>query len=388
MPLTPSHLKTFLKNIETISKDPDAKEHSYRKDLQELLESIDPNVSVLHEGKRLTAGTPDFRLKRNDILVAFLEVKDITESLNDKKHFKQVEKYQDGLENLCFTNNLDWQFFNGKELIFETSIATLIAPGKLQIQEENLSRLVFHLDQFVNRRSITINSSKQLAELMAKKTRFMRETLVDILHQDEETGNHSEIYNEYETFKKILIHDLTINQFSDIYSQTISYGLFTARYYDSSLKTFSRNEAASLLPKSNPFLRKLFQTIAGYDLDQRLAWVVDNLVDLLLQTDVRTLMHEFGTKLNLEDPVLHFYETFLGEYDPSTRKARGVYYTPDPVVKFMVKSVDEILQKEFGLPMGLADNSKIDPYQKDKQRLAKLTPKKREKLIEILQSLD
>jgi predicted helicase len=87
--------------------------------------------------------------------------------------------------------------------------------------------------------------------------------------------------------------------------------------------------------------------------------VVDNLVDLLLQTDVRTLMHEFGTKLNLDDPVLHFYETFLGEYDPATRKARGVYYTPDPVVKFMVKSVDEILQKEFDLPMGLADNSKI-----------------------------
>ncbi len=359
MSLTIENLKTFLTNVQTISKDQDAKEHSYRKDLQELLEAIDPKISVLQEGKRLTSGTPDFRLKKNDVLVAFLEAKNITENLNDKKHFKQVEKYQDGLENLCFTNNLDWQFFSGKELIFETTIAKLVEPGKLQIQEENLSQLVFHLNEFPNRHSITIKNSKQLAELMAKKTRFMRETLIDILHQDEETQNHSEIYNEYETFKKILIHDLTIKQFSDIYAQTISYGLFTARYYDPTLKTFSRQEAANLLPKSNPFLRKLFQTIAGYDLDERLVWVVDNLVDLLLQTDTRTLMHEFGIKLNLDDPVLHFYETFLGEYDPATRKARGVYYTPDPVVKFMVKSVDEILQKEFDLPMGLADNSKI-----------------------------
>lgn len=130
-----------------------------------------------------------------------MEAKDITENLQDKKHFKQVAKYQDGLKNLCFTNNLDWQFFDGKELIFETSIASLVAPGKLQIHQENLPKLAFHLDAFVKRQSITIRSSKQLAQLMAKKTRFMRQTLVDILHQDEQTQNHSEIYNEYETFK-------------------------------------------------------------------------------------------------------------------------------------------------------------------------------------------
>lgn len=359
MPVSPKEIKNFLNEVQSISKDPEAKEHSYRPCLQQLLEVISPEVSVLHEGKRLTAGTPDFRLKRNDVLIAFLEAKDITENLSDKKHFKQVAKYQDGLENLCFTNNLDWQFFDGKELIFKTSIAALIEPGKLEIHEDNLSKLAFHLDQFVNRHSITVKSSEQLAKLMAKKTRFMRETLIDILNQDEETGNHSEVYNEYETFKKILIHDLTIPQFSDIYAQTISYGLFTARYYDPTLETFSRQEASNLLPKSNPFLRKLFQTIAGYDLDERLKWVVENLVDLLLQTDTKTLMHEFGNKINVDDPVLHFYETFLGEYDPATRKARGVYYTPDPVVKFMVKSVDEILQKDFGLSMGLADNSKI-----------------------------
>ncbi len=187
----------------------------------------------------------------------------------------------------------------------------------------------------------------------------MREILVKTLEQDEETGNRSTIYGEFETFKKILIHDLSISQFADIYAQTISYGLFTARYYDDTQERFSRAEAANTLPKSNPFLRKLFQTIAGFDLDDRLAWVVDNLVEVFAHSDVRELMHNFGIQIKVDDPILHFYETFLSEYDPATRKARGVYYTPDPVVKFIVKSVDEILQTEFGLPMGLADNSKI-----------------------------
>jgi hypothetical protein len=257
-----------------------------------------------------------------------LEAKDLPEKLNDKKHNNQIERYQ-ALGNLCFTNNLDWQFFNGKDLVGEVCIGEFDNKGKIKLFDERLNLLSNYLLEFVNRQSISVKNSKNLAEIMAQKARSMKATLVNILHQDEQDDKESELFNTYKTFKQVLIHDLTIEQFSDIYSQTISYGLFTARYYDHTLMTFSRAEAANLLPKSNPFLRKLFHTIAGYDLDDRLSWVVDNLVDLLLQTDVKKLMNEFETKLNLDDPILHFYETFLGEYDPATLKARGVYYTPD-----------------------------------------------------------
>jgi len=142
-------------------------------------------------------------------------------------------------------------------------------------------------------------------------------------------------------------------------SQTIAYGMFAARLHDPTLQTFSRQEAAELIPKSNPFLRKLFGYIAGPDIDDRIKWIVDSLTDIFLATDVKLLLADFDKTTHTEDPIIHFYETFLSEYDPNLRKARGVWYTPQPVVNFIVRTVDEILKKDFNLPQGLADTSKI-----------------------------
>ncbi len=353
------NIKIFIQEIQKVYNTGKATEHSYRKSLETLLESIHPSIQALNEAKRQSVGAPDFILFREKVQVAFLEAKDIPERLSDKKHVDQIQRYQ-ALGNLCFTNNLDWRFYKGKDLVAEICIGIINLNGQIEIIEDSLDTLASFLTEFAERKTITINTSKELAEIMANKAKVMREILVRILEQDIKENNSSTIFQEYETFKKILIHDLEITQFADIYSQTVAYGLFTARYYDNSIDTFTRAEAANDLPKSNPFLRKLFQTIAGYDLDERLAWVVDNLVNVFAHSDVKALMADFGKATNVSDPVLHFYETFLYHYDPSTRKARGVYYTPDPVVKYIVKSVDEILQTEFNLPMGLADNSKID----------------------------
>ena len=136
------------------------------------------------------------------------------------------------------------------------------------------------------------------------------------------------------------------------------YGMFAARLHDATLDTFSRQEAAELIPKSNPFLRKLFQYIAGYDLDDRIKWVVDDLVQIFLACNVMEILKDYGKSTQMEDPIIHFYEDFLSEYDPKLRKARGVWYTPQPVVNFIVRAVDDILKKEFGLAQGLADTSK------------------------------
>jgi predicted helicase len=156
----------------------------------------------------------------------------------------------------------------------------------------------------------------------------------------------------------VLIHDIGAKEFADIYAQTIAYGMFAARLHDATLDTFDRHEAAALIPKTNPFLRKLFQYIAGYDLDDRIVWVVDGLADIFRATDVDGLLKNFGKSTQQQDPIIHFYETFLAEYDPSLRKSRGVWYTPEPVVNFIVRAVDDILKDEFGLKDGLADTSK------------------------------
>ncbi|MDP1620880.1 MAG: type ISP restriction/modification enzyme [Bacteroidales bacterium] len=181
-------------------------------------------------------------------------------------------------------------------------------------------------------------------------------------------------------FREVLIHDITPKEFADIYAQTIAYGMFAARLHDTSLETFSRQEASELIPRTNPFLRKLFQYVAGYDLDGRIVWIVDGLADLFRATDVAELLKNFGSATQTQDPIIHFYETFLAEYDPKLRKARGVWYTPHPVVNFIVRAVDDILITEFGFPNGLADTSKIKIKHKE---VTKATSDQRSKLKEV-----
>jgi len=200
---------------------------------------------------------------------------------------------------------------------------------------------------------------------MAGKARMLANVIENALISDEsQTGNviyeaeNTSLRDQLAAFRQVLIHDIDAKSFADIYAQTITYGMFAARLHDPTLDTFSRQEAADLIPKSNPFLRKLFQYIAGYDLDDRLKWIVDALADIFRSTDVAALLKNFGKPTQQNDPIIHFYETFLGEYDPRLRKSRGVWYTPEPVVNFIVRAVDDILKAEFGLKDGLADISK------------------------------
>lgn len=193
---------------------------------------------------------------------------------------------------------------------------------------------------------------------MAGKARLLSDVIEKAIVSDEESYENSSLRDQMNAFKQILIHDITPKGFADVYAQTIAYGMFAARYHDPTLPTFSREEAATLIPKTNPFLRKLFGYIAGPDLDDRIRWIVDSLVEIFLATDVADILTHFGKSTKTEDPIIHFYETFLAQYDPALRKARGVWYTPQPVVNFIVRAVDDILKTEFGLPQGLADTSK------------------------------
>lgn len=193
---------------------------------------------------------------------------------------------------------------------------------------------------------------------MAGKARLLSDVIGKALTSDQINQENSTLKEQMNAFKEILIHDITPKGFADVYAQTIAYGMFAARLHDPTLETFSRNEAAELIPKSNPFLRKLFGYIAGPDIDDRIKWIVDNLTEIFLACNVEEILKNYGKSTKMEDPIVHFYETFLSEYDPKLRKARGVWYTPAPVVNFIVRAVDDILKTEFDLPQGLADTSK------------------------------
>jgi hypothetical protein len=360
-------IQQYLDKINTLYKTGNAREHSYRGDLQNLIMAILPDVLVTNEPARVDCGAPDYVLTRKDIPIGYIEAKDIGVDLGSKTLKEQFDRYKSGLTNLIFTDYLDFHFYKEGEFVTKIAIAK-IENGAIVPMAENFVQFTELIKNFALTVSQTIKSPTKLAQMMAGKSKLMADVIEKSLNYDDQAENRSPLKNQMLSFQSMLIHDIDNKAFSDIYAQTIAYGMFAARYHDPSLPTFSRMEAAELIPKSNPFLRKLFQDIAGFDLDNRLVWIVDELVNIFLASDVAQIMKNFGKSTKQEDPVVHFYETFLGEYNPALRKARGVWYTPQPVVNFIVRAVDDILKTEFDLPQGLADTSKtkvkVDYYGK------------------------
>lgn len=336
----------------------DATEHSYRPALESLFESIAPGVTALNEPRRVACGAPDFVIRSQNIDIGHCEAKDVVVDLGTLKgtNAEQKKRYLHALPNLIYTNGLDFEFYRSGDLVRSIRIGTVV-DHKIKLDEDQFDELSHQLREFVTVRPSTITSAKKLATMMAGKAVLIKDILGNSLKADIEQT--SELASQYQAVRKHLIHDISIDDFADIYAETIAYGLFAARLHDPTPDTFSRIEALDLLPKSNPFLRSLFGYIAGVDLDDRIRWVIDEIADLFRACNVAALMADFGKLSGRDDPFLHFYETFLAAYNPAKRKARGVWYTPEPVVNFIVRAVNAVLRTEFGLPLGLADTSKI-----------------------------
>jgi predicted helicase len=336
-------------------------EHTFRGDLQQLLESIVPKIAATNEPKRIACGSPDFVLTKKEIPIGFIEAKDIgdkdLEGNKKNGNKEQFDRYKNSLDNIAFTDYLDFHFYQEKKFIKSIAIGK-IENGKIEPIRENFDSFERHIKDFCIYEGQTITSPKKLAEMMAAKAQFLAEVIEKSLDEDEKEKEDSSLQEQFNAFKQILIKDITHKAFADVYAQTIAYGMFAARLHDEVPTTFTRQKAALLIPKSNPFLRKLFQYIAGFDLDSRLVWIVDSLSDIFVYANVEAILKEYGRTTQTEDALIHFYETFLAEYDPKLRKARGVWYTPKPVVNFIVRAVDEILKAEFDLPKGLTDSSK------------------------------
>jgi len=354
-------LHQYIDNINKRFMLGNATEHTFRGDLQQLIESLVPDIRATNEPKRQSCGAPDYILTKNDIPVGYIEAKDIgdkdLEGKRKSTNKQQFDRYKASLDNLIFTDYLDFYLYRNGELITKINIGE-ISPKGIRPLVENFPSFENLIRDFCTHVGQSIKSPKKLAEMMAAKARLLSDIIERSLNSDEDKHEDSTLKDQMNAFKQILIHDITPKGFADVYAQTIAYGMFAARLHDPTLPTFSRQEAAELIPKSNPFLRKLFGYIAGPDIDDRIKWVVDSLVEIFLACNVEEILRNYGKATKMEDPIIHFYETFLSEYDPKLRKARGVWYTPAPIVNFIVRAVDDILKTEFGMPMGLADTSK------------------------------
>ncbi len=363
--LDKSKIQAVAQYIDEVSKQfstGKATEHSYRPALAKLLGDLLPKFTITNEPSRIQCGAPDYIIAKGkgatSIPVAFVEAKDIGDSDLDgnRQHKEQFNRYKNSLDHILFTDYLDFHLYENGEFINSIRIAE-IKGNKIALIDANVPMFLEMVAHIAKSTPQKITSSTKLAQMMAAKARLLAEVIEKTLEADgEKTG---ELAGQWKSFQKVLIHDLTERQFADIYAQTICYGMFAARLHDDTPDTFSREEAATLIPKTNPFLRKVFQNVAAFDVDTSIAWIVDDLAETFRVTDMPKVMKNFGKATGQADPMIHFYEDFLRYYDPKQKKACGVYYTPEPVVHFIVNAVDEILKTRFGLSDGLADTSKV-----------------------------
>ncbi|MDN5360824.1 MAG: hypothetical protein PWQ84_1887, partial [Thermotogaceae bacterium] len=355
-----STIKNYLDQIRNRFYSGRAGEHSYRSALESLLLELNPKIEVTNEPAGVSCGNPDFVITRRGVPLGYIETKDIDKNLDEKIYKEQFERYKKALDNLIITNYLDFRFYVHGVLINQINIGSLIA-GKIDFSEEKLKDFISFMETFFAFSGPMIKSKKKLAEIMAAKAKLLEHILQNALEEDIKQEDFStNLYSQYDAFKRHLIHDLTPKAFSDIYAQTLAYGMFAARLND-----------ASVIPKSNPFLRNLFNNVAGIDIDSRIIPTVDNLAEFFNSTNRNIILKEYGHRTQNNDPLIHFYETFLAAYDKDLRTKRGVFYTPAPVVSFMVDSVDKILKDFFQIKKGLADASmtkkKVKIQRKDKR---------------------
>ena len=344
-------------------------EHSFRGDLQDFIERTVAGVQAINEPTRQKCGAPDYIIQKKNIPVGYIEAKDIDKNLDVVEKSEQLDRYRASLDNLILTNYLEFRFFVNGEHVDTVKVGDII-NGKIKVYENEYQKLIDHIRNFCDYQGQTIKSPKQLANLMAQKAVMIRDVIISALECD----CSGSLANQRDAFKQILLHDLTDHTFADMYAQTIAYGLFVARLNDTTLDDFTRQEARELVSKNNPFLRQLFDYISGANLDDNLVWIVDDLVEIFKAVDLNKLLRNYGKTTRMSDPFLHFYETFLESYDKVNKEKRGVYYTPCPVVKFIVSAVDNILKTEFNLPYGLADDTTIKHtrtlyYEKKKKKV-------------------
>lgn len=331
-----------------------ALEHAYRPALKKLLEAIGQQIKAVNDPKHIDAGAPDFVVLRGDVPIGYVECKDVGKDLDDVEESEQIKRYH-SLGNLIVTDYVEFRWYVGGEKRLTARLGS-VDKRRIRSDREGKAAVADLLMQFAMQEAVTVGTAGELARWMARITREVDRL---ILRTYEQEGEDGPLHAQKAAFQKALIPDLSDEQFSDMYAQTMAYGLFAAavRWDEEGRQgDFTRWTVERWLPPTNPFLKKLFHTIAGVDLPEQVSWLVDDgLVGLLKRADLGEIVRDFGKATRQDDPVVHFYEDFLAAYDPALRERRGVYYTPEPVVSYIVRSVDWLLKEKFGRPDGLAD---------------------------------
>ncbi len=345
--------KLYIQNILGVARQGDATEESYYSIVKDFLMEFvastgkrDIHITILP--KKTEAGNPDFRVwDGKQKIIGYIEAKPPETNLDQIERAEQIVRYKSTFQNFMLTNFFEFRLYKDGTLIDRARIADPMViytlKGTPPIENEEVFKNL--LDKFFSFSFPSISSAETLAVELAKRTRFLRDEVIAEELREEEKNGIGRILGFYEAFQTYLIRGLTKQQFADMYSQTITYGLFASRMRCKG--EFNRKIAVYDIPHTIGILREIFDFISLGDLPPQLEWIVDEISNVLANVDVKKIFSEFFRNRKGEDPVFHFYETFLAKYDPEEREKRGVYYTPESVVSYIVRSLHTLLKEKF-----------------------------------------
>ncbi|PAF42537.1 type ISP restriction/modification enzyme, partial [Helicobacter sp. 11S03491-1] len=372
-------IKEYLEDIRDIS--PQSGEYEKRRALENLLRAFAPNgVEVKHEPNRdkseEKAGAPDFWILQNSLSLGYVENKRVGADLDRVATGKQIAKYFILSKNILLTDYLRFCLIRPDErgnasivreaglcdlkqlaLIGKNLEKSLIVPTL----EENAKNVQELFKLFFSYPLKPIVRAIEFANHLTVRTRIVR----DKLKEKEKNNNISNIYN---AFKESLYKELEFEEFCDSFAQTLTFSLFLAKLNNKDSQNMDLYNVKKFIPYSFPLIRSMSGFLDNLDDLADIRWALGEIIGIVNHIDIVSIIKElnkisqkdiFGNFLH-KDPYLHFYETFLKQYDPDLRKLKGVYYTPAAVVDFIINAIDDVLKNDFNKLDGLSDALKKD----------------------------
>jgi N-6 DNA Methylase len=390
----------FDRYLKALRKTPidDKTEHTDRLALENLLQAIADDVAagvtVHHETKRKKIkgkangndsatqkkGAPDFKVTSRGLILGYVENKAVGENLSKVLKSDQIAKYKILSDNIMLTDYLQFIWINkygppqSERLCDETDIEN----PKFRLREDRATAVSKLLKAFFSTAPEGIGRAQQLALALATRSQLLRDYLGEELVRQEREHKEGRLYGLFQIFRDQIFHELTLKEFADAFAQMLAYGLFLARL-NSDSEPVTLHNAREYVPGSFRLIRELVDFLSELEKDEYrdVRWVVEEVLSIVNGLDLPAIHEDlsFGQRKAINrkvraankeehrlferDPFIYFYEDYLKAYDPAMRKSRGVYYTPPPIVNFIVRATDDILKESFGIPSGLADHQRV-----------------------------
>ena len=360
-------------------------EHTDRAALQALLrgvaEDCESGVTVHHEPKRVPGkGAPDFKVSKGALILGYVENKPIGEKLDRTLRSEQLTRYKSLSQNIVLTDYLDfvWINKNGPPQRERLCHETDLEYPRFRLREDRVAAVSKLLQAFFSTAPEGIGRAEELALALAARSRLLRDYLGEELVRQERDHREGRLFGLFQIFRDQVFHELTLREFADAFAQMLAYGLFLAKLNSASEQVTLHN-AREYVPGSFRLIRELVDFLAELEKDEYrdVRWVVEEVLSIVNGLDLFAIHEDLSFRqrraisrkvrakdeeehrLFERDPFIYFYEDYLKAYDPAMRKGRGVYYTPPPIVNFIVRAIDDILKGSFGIPEGLADHHRV-----------------------------